>query len=84
MIPNGVIFGIIEQKIENDESESTGKIVYVARYTLHVSHFLVNTIYPHIVNIIYSTTHIIPTTILYKIQLYSIQLYRYYNTVTTM
>ena len=62
MIPNGVIFGIIEQKFENDESESTGqKNGYVAHHALHISHFLVitihftivNTIYHNIVNLIY-------------------------------
>ena len=68
------------------------KSIYNTRYTLHISHFLVNHIYPtivntiyyHLVNLIYSTIHIIPTTILHNIQSHSIQLYRYYNTVITL
>ena len=52
MIPNGVIFGIIEQKFGNWKINKS-KLIYNARYTLHVSHFLVNTIYHNIVNHIY-------------------------------
>ena len=59
------------------------KIWYVVRYALHISHFLVNTIYHNIVNLISSTTHIIPTILSHQIS-YSIQWYRYYNTVITL
>ena len=56
-------------------------IQLIRAYALPDMQFLVNTIYPHLVNTIYSTIHIIPTTIPHKILSYSIQLYRYYNTV---
>ena len=81
---------IVDQNrlIENPKIDMS-KSIYNIRYILHVSHFLVNNhllhyskhYLPITVNIIYSTIHIIPTTILHKIQLYPIQLYRYYNTV---
>ena len=43
-------------------------IQLIRAYVLPVMQFLVNHIYPHLVNIIYSTIHIIPTVITYHIQ----------------
>ena len=69
MTPYGVIFGIIEQKSEKWQIRIDGsKIGYVARHVLHISHFLINNHLLHyskhylhmIVNLIYSTIHIIP------------------------
>ena len=74
------------------------KIVYVARYALHISHFLVNNhslhySKHHLPKL--SKYHLLPFTqlftlyqIFYHILLhqisYSLQLYRYYNTVIAM
>ena len=44
-----------------------GQNLIVARYALHNMIFLVNTIYYHSVNTIYSTIHIIPIDIIYNI-----------------
>ena len=76
---------ILYTKIDWSEIEKSIslKLIYNARYTLHISHFLVNTIYPHLVNTIYCHLLNYPYYTNYPIT-YSIQLYRYYNTVTTM
>ena len=72
---------ILYTKIDWSEIEkSMGlKLIYNARYTLHISHFLVNTIYTHLVNLIYYHLLNYPYYTNYPIT-YSIQLYRYYNT----
>ena len=93
MIPYGVIFGIIEQKIENGGSESIVqnwtcsmlRITYIAFFgKQHFPHHskqpftttIVNPIYYHFPNYPYYTN-------CYNIS-YSLQLYRYYNTVIAM
>ena len=71
------------------DQKSTGqKIVYVARYTLHISHFLVNNHSLHYskhyllitVNLIYSNIHIIPTVIFNTI----ISILQYCNYIVTI
>ena len=80
MIPYGVIFFIIEQKFENDRLKSTGQKIdcsplRITWYNFFVKPYLqipVNIIYYHFPNYPYYTNYPIA---------YSIQLYRYYNTV---
>ena len=75
MIPYGIIFGIIEQKFENGRSKSIDqnwicrmlRITWYAFFGKPYLHIPVNTIYPHTVNLIYQTIHIIPTVITYHI-----------------